>query len=58
MYISYLKKTLQLVENINLFQKVEDDIQRNLFEHHLERIYIEVLLSDIIQVRTGNQNML
>ena len=38
-YISYQK--LQLVENINLFRKVEDDIGRNLFEQHLQRIYIE-----------------
>ena len=29
-YIS-LKKTLQLVENINLFHKAEDDIRINLF---------------------------
>ena len=35
MYISYQK--LQLEENIDLFQKVEDDIRRNLFEQHLQR---------------------
>ena len=51
MYISYQK--LQIVENINLFRNVEDDIRRNLFEQHLQRIYIEVLFSDINQIRTG-----
>ena len=54
MYISYKKThTLQLVENVNLFQKVEDDIQRNLFEQHLRWIYTEELLFDINQIRTG-----
>ena len=51
MYIYYQK--LQLVEHINLFQNVEDDIQRNLFEQHLHRMYMEVLLSDINQIPTG-----
>ena len=53
MHISYKKKELQLVENINIFQKCEGDIQRNIFEQHLQRIYIEVHLSDINQIRTG-----
>ena len=45
MYISY--QNLQLVEYVNLFQKVEDDIRRNLFEEHFQRIYIQVLFSHI-----------
>ena len=48
----FLINNLQLVENINLFQKVENDIRRYIFEQHLERIYIKVFFSDINQIRT------
>ena len=49
----YSSNNLQLVKkNVYLFQKVEDDIRRNLFEQHLQRIYIKVLFSAINQMRT------
>ena len=36
----------------------EDEVRRNLFEHHLQRINIKILLSDISKIRTKKQNML
>ena len=48
MYIFVIKKNLQLVQNINLFQKVEDDIQINLFEQHLQRTNIKILSDQAI----------
>ena len=44
-----LIKQVQFVQNITPFQKVENDIRSNLFEQHLQRIYIEVLFSAIIR---------
>ena len=54
MSISYLTNTtLQLVEKINLFQQVEEDTRRILFEH---RTFSEFTLKfDIDQIRTGKQ---
>ena len=49
--ISY--QSLQLIESIFLFQKLGDDIQRNLFE---QEINIKILLSDINRIRTKRQN--
>ena len=44
MYLSCQK----LVENMYLFQKVEDDIRKNLCEH-LELINFKILFSDLYQ---------
>ena len=32
---------VHVIENIHLFQQVEDDIPSKLFEQHLQRIYIK-----------------
>ena len=42
------------MENIYLFETVEDDIRRNLVKH-LQRINIKILLSDINRIRQKSQ---
>ena len=47
MYISY-KKNIHLLESINLFEKVEDDVRRNLFEQHFQGININTARRETI----------
>ena len=53
----FLIKNLKLIKNINLFQKVEDVIRRNLLEQHSTNQHLKKK-SDINQIRTKKQNIL
>ena len=46
-----LTRNLQLIENMYLFRK--DDIPRNFFEQHPQRINIKVVFSDIRSEQNG-----
>ena len=46
-----------LTKNLQLIEKVEDDVRRKLFKQHLQWINIKILFSDINQIRTKKLNM-